>query len=352
VSFPAVFRVGDRSVGVGHPVYVIAEIGANHDRDLEKALALIDAASSAGVDAVKFQTYSGSRIYSRKTPAFAYLEATSGKRSPAELLDEISLPREWQPELARHARERGVDFFSSPFDHEAVAELDALGVPLLKIASFEIVDLPLIETAAATGRPLLISTGMSTLGEIEEALAAAKRGGAEAVGLMQCVSLYPAPAELANLRAMKTMRQAFSVPVGFSDHTTGIAVPIAAAALGAAFIEKHFTLDRSSPGPDHPFALEPNELKDMVEGIRAASRAIGDGRKTGPSPEEQVEMYRLARRSLILTRDLPAGTELTRDMITVKRPGFGVKPKYLDLVVGRALRVDVEEDDILTWDMI
>ena len=193
---------------------------------------------------------------------------------------------------------------------------------------------------------------MASLGEIEDALGAAQAGGAEAVGLMQCTSVYPAPPELANLRAMDTMRRAFGVPVGLSDHTTGIAVPIAAAALGAAFVEKHFTLDRSMKGPDHPFAVEPDELKAMVTGIREAQNALGDGDKSGPSEEERREMYTLARRSLILTRDLPAGSVLERDMLTVKRPGYGIAPKYLELVLGRSLRVDGEADDILTWEMV
>lgn len=330
---------------------MIAEIGANHNRDLGLARKLIDAAVEAGADAVKFQTYSGNRIYSRKTPHFKYLEGISSK-SPAELLEEISLPREWQPVLAGYASERGTHFFSSPFDHEAVAELDALDVPVLKIASFEIVDLLLIRRAAETGRPLLISTGMAVLGEIEDALAAVRDGGGGSVGLMQCTSVYPAPADLANLRAMETMRRAFGVAVGLSDHTTGIAVPIAAAALGAAFVEKHFTLDRSLPGPDHPFALEPAEFAAMVAGIKEAHAALGNGRKEGPSPEEAEEMFTLARRSLILTRDLPRGTVLTRDMLTVKRPGYGIAPKLLDVVIGRTLQLDVEEDDVLTWAML
>ena len=352
MRFPSEFDIGGRRVGGPSPCYVIAEVGSNHDRDLGKARRLIEAAAESGADAVKFQTYSGARIYSRKTPSFAYLEPVSGDRPPSELLSEIELPREWQGELAAHAAGVGIHFFSSPFDADAIAELDALDVPALKIASFEIVDLQLIECAAATGRPLLISTGMSTLGEIEEALDAAGRGGARAVGLLQCVSLYPAPDHLANLRAMDTMRQAFGVPVGFSDHTTGIAVPIAAAARGAAFIEKHLTLDRSSPGPDHPFALEPDELRALVDGVRAAEAALGDGGKDGPAEEERGEMYRLGRRSLVLTRDAPAGTPLTRDLLTTKRPGFGVRPKYLELVLGRPLVRDVEEDDILTWDLI
>jgi sialic acid synthase SpsE len=352
VTLPEVFDIGDRSVGPGLPAYVIAEIGSNHDRDLDKARALIDGAAAAGADAAKFQTYSGRRIYSRHTPAFEYLAPLTGERSPVELLEEIELPREWQRELADHAGSVGIDFFSTPFDHQAVAELDELGVPVLKIASFEIVDVELIERAAATGRPLLISTGMATLGEIEDALAAARRGGASAVGLMQCVSLYPAADELQNLRSMETLRRAFGVPVGFSDHTLGIAVPIAAAALGACFIEKHFTLDKTAPGPDHPFALEPDELEAMVNGIRAAEAALGDGRKEGPSEEERREMYRLGRRSLVATRAIPAGTALTREALTTKRPGFGIRPKDIDLVLGRPVVRDVEEDEVLTWDMV
>jgi N,N'-diacetyllegionaminate synthase len=351
VSLPASFEIGGRPVGPGHLTYVIAEAGANHNRDMGIARELIDVAAAAGADAVKFQTYSGDRIYSRKTPKFKYLEGVSDK-SPAELLEEISLPRDWQEPLQAYAVERGIHFFSSPFDHEAVRELDALDVPVLKIASFEIVDLPLIGAAAATGRPLIVSTGMASLGEIEDALKAAEVGGAPAVGLMQCTSVYPAPPERANLRAMETLATAFGVPVGLSDHTTGINVPIAAAALGAAFVEKHFTLDRSMTGPDHPFALEPGELREMVAGIRAAQAALGDGRKDGPSPGEREEMYRLGRRSLIAARDLPAGTVLDADMITTKRPGFGIAPKYLELVVGRVLKVDVEEDEILPWEML
>jgi sialic acid synthase SpsE len=351
MDLPQEFSIGGRMVGPGHPTYVIAEAGANHNRDWDTARRLVDVAAQAGADAVKFQTYSGRGIYSAKTPRFKYLEPLTDQ-SPAELLEDIALPREWQADLDAYARDRGLHFFSTPFDHEAIGQLAALDVPVLKIASFEIVDVELIRAAAATGRPLIISTGMAVLGEIEDALQAAAAGGAPAVGLMQCTSVYPAPAERINLRAMATMERAFGVPVGLSDHSLGIAVPIAAAALGAAFIEKHFTLDRTLPGPDHPFAVEPDELKAMVTGIREAHAAQGDGRKTGPSPEEREEMYPLGRRSLILTRDLPAGTTLERDMLTTKRPGFGIAPKHLEIVLGRPLKIDVEEDDILVWEMI
>jgi sialic acid synthase SpsE len=350
VTLPREFAIGDRTVGPGHPCYVIAEAGANHNKDLGIARRLIDVAAGAGADAVKFQTYSGA-LYSTKTPGFKYLEPTTDL-SPSELLADIALPREWQGELAAYATERGIDFFSTPFDLDAVRELAALGVPVLKIASFEIVDPQLIRAAGATGLPLIISTGMAMLGEIEDAIEAAVDGGAPAVGLMQCTSVYPAPANRINLRAMATMERAFAVPVGLSDHALGTAVPIAAAALGAAFVEKHFTLDRTMTGPDHPFALEPEELRAMVSGIREAQLALGDGLKAGPTPEEREEMFILGRRSLIAARDLAAGTRLERDMITTKRPGFGIAPKHVDLVVGRELKVDVEADEILLWEML
>jgi sialic acid synthase SpsE len=351
MALPSEFAIGDRLVGPGHPTYVIAEAGANHNRDWDTARRLIDVAAEAGADAVKFQTYSGASLYSTKTPKFKYL-APITDASPSQLLEDISLPREWQPDLDAYARERGLHFFSTPFDAQAVDELDALDVPVLKIASFEIVDVELIRRAASTGRPLIISTGMAVFGEIEDALAAAVEGGAPAVGLMQCTSVYPAPPPTINLRAMGTMERVFAVPVGLSDHSLGIAIPIAAAALGAAFVEKHFTLDRTMTGPDHPFAVEPDELKAMVTGIREAQEALGDGRKRGPTPEEREEMYPLGRRSLIVTRDIPAGTPLEREMLTTKRPGFGIAPKHLELVLGRPLKVDVEADDILVWEMV
>src|SRR6266540_3271050 len=256
--FRSKFTIGDHAVGVGSPVYVIAEAGANHNRDLGIAKQLIDVASEAAADAVKFQTYKGSDLYSSKTPRFEYLK---DDRPPNEILDELALPREWQPELAEYARSRGIAFFSAPFDDDAVDGLAALGVPAMKIASYELIDLPLIRRAAAVGVPMILSTGMATYGEIEDALDAVAESGNREVALLRCASVYPAPARIMNLRAMSTMRSAFGVPVGLSDHSEGVAVPTAAAALGAELIEKHFTLNRELPGPDHPFALEPEELR-------------------------------------------------------------------------------------------
>jgi sialic acid synthase SpsE len=200
--------------------------------------------------------------------------------------------------------------------------------------------------------PIILSTGMSTYDEIEDALGAVRDAGNRQVALLRCASVYPAPAEIMNLRAMETMREAFGVPVGLSDHTTGISVASAAAALGAELIEKHFTLSREMKGPDHPFALEPDELRAMVVAIREVEAALGNGRIEGPSAAEAKEMYRLARRSVVAAVDIPAATTITREMLTTKRPGYGVKPKDIDLLVGRVPRVDIEADDVITWDMV
>lgn len=348
-GFRGTFEIGGKPVGGGAPCYVIAEAGANHNRDFGMARELIDVAADAGADAVKFQTYTGAGIYSSKTPRFEYLK---DERSPQELLEAISLPRDWQPKLAAHAGDRGIHFFSSPFDHEAVDGLAELGVPAMKIASFEIVDLPLIRKAASVGVPLIVSTGMAVYGEIEDALAAAASEGNSSVALLRCASVYPAPPSIMNLRAMGTLRTAFGVPVGLSDHTMGISVPAGAAALGMDLLEKHFTLSRDLEGPDHPFAIEPGELKAMVEAVRDVEAALGNGRVEGPSEEEKGEMYRLARRSVIAAVDIPAGTQFTREMLTVKRPGYGIPPKYIELIVGRTARVDIEFDDVITWEMV
>jgi sialic acid synthase SpsE len=348
---PVTVRIGGREVGVGRPCYVIAEAGANHDRDLDVARRLIDVAADAGADAVKFQTYSGRALYSTKTPRFDYLGELGGK-PVHELLDEVALPREWQPILAAHCRDAGIEFLSSPFDRDAVDELDALDVAAFKIASFELVDLPLIRYAASRGRPLVLSTGMATLAEVEEAVAAATEAGAPGVCLLQCASLYPAPPKVMNLRAMPTMEQAFGVPVGLSDHTLGIHVAAAGVALGARLLEKHFTLDRTRRGPDHRFAVEPGELKELVAHVRDVEAALGDGRKRGPSDEEAVEMYAKARRSVVATCRIAAGTTITREMLTTKRPGHGILPKFIDALVGRIAAVDIDEDEVLTWEMV
>jgi N,N'-diacetyllegionaminate synthase len=347
----ASFEIAGRAVGCGAPTYVIAEAGANHNRDIGLARELIDVASDAGADAVKFQVYSGKALYSSRTPRFRYLEGISQK-PPSELLEDIALPREWIGDLAVHARARAIEFFATPFDADAVKELHEAGAPALKIASFELVDLELIAAAAATGLPLILSCGMATYGEIEDALEAVRRGGGTQVALLRCASLYPAPPLIMNLRAMSTMRAAFGLPVGLSDHTTGIAVALGARGMGMELLEKHFTLDRTMSGPDHPFAIEPSELRGLIGGIRAIEQALGNGRLEGPSDTEAQEMYRLARRSLIAARDIPAGTAIERDHLVVKRPGYGIAPKHIEHVVGRIARVDIEADEVITWEKV
>jgi sialic acid synthase SpsE len=345
------FAIAGRPVGAGAPAYVIAEAGANHNRDLGIARELIDVAADAGADAVKFQVYTGKALYSSKTPRFRYLEGVSDKDTQ-EILDDAALPREWLPELAAHCEARGITFFATPFDGDAVDELAAVGVPAFKIASFELVDLELIAAAARKGLPLILSTGMATYGEIEDALDAAVAAEATEVSLLRCASLYPAQPSIMNLRAMATMREAFGVPVGLSDHTEGISVPTGAAALGMDLLEKHFTLDRGMPGPDHPFAIEPDELRALIAAIRDVEAAMGNGRLEGPSEAEAEEMYTLARRSIVAAADIPEGTTIERPHLTVKRPGYGIAPKHMALVVGRTARVDIGFDDIVTWDMV
>jgi len=334
-------------------VYVIAEAGSNHDRKLDQAKQLIDAAAEAGADAVKFQAFNADRIVSRKGKLAEYLREKYGdEKTMNDLFRELELPREWLPELADYARQAGLDFLCTPFDLQAVDLLEApdVNVPAHKIATFELWHLPLIAHAARTGKPLILSTGMAGLGDIEDALATVAAAGGEQVMLMHCIIGYPVPFESMNLRAMDTMRAAFGVPVGLSDHSSGIAMPIAAAARGAVCVEKHFTLSRDLPGPDHPFALEPDELKEMVAGIRAVEQALGTRRKQRARSENVF--YVELRRSLFAAVDIPKGTKITKDMLTVLRPGAGLKPKYASAVIGRTAGADIAEHEPITWDKL
>lgn len=337
--------ISEKLIGENQPCFIIAEAGANHNCNLDMAKELIDVAVEAGVDAVKFQTYSAETLYSTKTPRFSHLD-----RDVWQLIKEIELPREWQNELANYCKKKGIIFFSTPFDFQAVDELAELDVPLYKIASCELVDLSLLRYTAQKGKPIILSTGMANLGDIEDALKAIFEEGNTQVALLHCNTLYPTPPKAVNLKAMDTLAAAFQVPVGFSDHTPGITIPIAAVARGAKIIEKHFTLDRNLPGPDHSFALEPNELKNMVDAIRDVELALGNGRKERVPEEEEV--YIKGRRSIIAACNITKGTVITNEMLTVKRPGYGIPPKYIDIIVGRRAKRDIDADDIITWNEI
>jgi len=343
-----VCEVDNIPFGENRPCFIVAEAGSNHNNDIDIAYKLIDSAKDAGADAVKFQIFKADLLYSKKTPHHSLYD-----KDPYNLIKDIELPREWITKLKEYADKRGIVFFASPFDFEAVDMLYSAGVEIFKIASFEIVDLELIEYVAGKGKPVIISTGLANMSEIEDAVATARMVGlsSEKICLLQCASAYPASPDIMNLRSMETMRKAFGVTTGLSDHTPGIHIPVAAVAMGARVIEKHFTLNRKMDGPDHAFAIEPDELKAMVKNIRDVEKAIGDGIKRGPSPEE-MENYEKARRSIHARVHIPMGTVITRDMLVVKRPGYGIEPKFIGIVVGRKAKVDIEEDAWIEWEMI
>jgi N-acetylneuraminate synthase/N,N'-diacetyllegionaminate synthase len=338
-------RIGEKKIGNKYPTYIIAEIGSNHNRDLNIAKELIDKAAEAGVDAVKFQTFKAEKVYSKKAPRFS-----KDKVKPLDLIKNIELPDKWHKELYEYAINKNLHFLSSPFDYESVDLLNDIGVPAFKVASFEITDLELLGYIAKKNKPMILSTGMANLEEVQEALYAIRSQGNDEIILLHCNSLYPSPVEIVNLNAIKTMSEEFKIPIGFSDHTLGIHIPVAATTIGARVIEKHITLNRKMKGPDHFFALEPNELKQMVENIRDVEKATGSGIKER-SKEEQ-EMYEKGRRSIIAAKYIQKGTKITRDMLIIKRPGFGIKPKYINQVVGKIAKIDIQEDEIISGEMI
>ena len=336
-----------RWIGDGQPCFVVAEIGSNHNHDFALATQMIDAAADAGVDAVKFQTFRAQSHYSRRAPGFSYLNDCN----IFDLIESLELDRSWHAPLKEHAERLNLVFLSSPCDIEAIDELDRLGTAAFKVASFDLTDVGLIRHMASTGRAVMLSTGLADWMDIQRAVDAIRETGNEKIVLLQCTSLYPAPARLSNVRAIPVMREAFGVLTGYSDHTEGDHVCLAAVAVGACVIEKHFTLDRSLPGPDHSFAIEPAPLKQMMQRLRDVEAAMGDGAKTGPRPEER-EMFDKGRRSLHAACRIAKGDVITPNMITAKRPGLGIQPYLLDVVVGRVARADIEEDQWVTWDMI
>lgn len=345
------FTLGGRLVEPGQPVYIVAEMSANHNQSYDQAVEIVRAAHRAGADAVKLQTYTPDTLTIQSdNPVFEIGEGTIwARRTLYDLYGEAYTPWDWQPKLKMVAAELGLDLFSSPFDPTAVAFLEEMDVVAFKVASFEIVDLPLIRRIAQTGKPMIISTGMATLAEIDEAVRTARDAGAQQIALLKCTSAYPAPAEEMNLRTIPHLAAAFGLPVGLSDHTLGIAVPVAAVALGACIVEKHFTLSRSVPGPDSAFSLEPHEFRAMVDAIREAERALG---RVSYEVTEREAASRVFRRSLFVVRDVKAGELLTEDNVRSIRPGQGLHTRYLEQVLGRRAREDVHRGTPLSWDLI
>jgi pseudaminic acid synthase len=342
-------EIGDRRVGPGKPVYIVAEMSANHNRNFDEAVRIIKAAKQCGADAVKLQTFTPDTItFPSEATYFRIAGGTiwDGQKL-YDLYSKTFMPWEWQPQLKTIANDLSLDLFSSAFDPTAVDFLETMGVPVHKIASLEIVDIPLIEKMASTGKPLIISTGMASLGEIEEAVGAAYHAGATQMALLKCTSAYPAPPEEMNLETIRHLAETFGIPVGLSDHTVGIAVPIAAVALGASMVEKHFTLSRSIPGPDTPFSLEPEEFRAMVEGIRITEQAVGRVHYGITGNEAKSLAF---RRSLFVVRDVESGDAFTEGNVRSIRPGHGLHPRYLRTIMGRHASQDIKAGTPLSWE--
>jgi N,N'-diacetyllegionaminate synthase len=330
-------------------VFVIAEAGVNHNGSLDLALQLVDAAKASGADAVKFQTFRADQLATRSAHKAPYQErTTANSESQFEMLQRLQLDAAAHRCLIHHCRNTGIQFLSSPFDTQSADLLATMDVPLYKVPSGEITNLPFLEHLARKNRPLILSTGMSTLGEVEEAVQVLQFAGAIQLTLLHCVTEYPAPYAEVNLRAMQTLKSAFGLPVGYSDHTSGIEISIAAVALGAEVIEKHFTLDRSLPGPDHSASLEPVELRQMVTAIRHVEAALGTGIKAPARCE--LPNISVARKSVVAARTLPTGHQLAAGDLEIKRPGDGLAPKLLPTLIGRTLRASVAKDEIINWD--
>ena len=344
-------KIGGRWIGRGHPTYIVAEMSANHHGKIDEAIRLIHAAKESGADAVKLQTYTPDTLTLKSDhECFRIGKGTLWQgRTLHDLYGEAYMPWEWQPRLKQVADQIGIDLFSSPFDFTAVEFLEGMGVPAYKIASFEIVDIPLIEKVSRTGKPVIISTGMATLSEIEEAVRAARKAGARQIALLKCTSAYPAPPGEMHLRTIPHLADAFDVPVGLSDHTLGIAVAVASIALGACIVEKHFTFSRSTPGPDSTFSLEPHEFKALVESIRIAEKALGEVRYDVGDTERPSRVF---RRSLFVVKEIKGGECFTAENVRSIRPGNGLHPRYLPEVLSRRAKRNLEPGTPLTWSVI
>lgn len=343
-------EIAGRPIGPNHPPYVVAELSANHGGSLETALAVIDAGADTGADAIKLQTYTADTLtIDSDAPDFTIKGGLWNGRTLYDLYQEAHTPWAWHQALFERGKARGVPVFSTPFDETAVDFLQELGAPAFKIASFEMIDHPLIRKVASTGKPTVMSTGMASFAEIDEAVAVFREAGGRELILLHCISGYPTPAEQANLRRIPEMAARYGCVIGLSDHTMGTAVSVAATALGASFIEKHFILSRSDGGPDSSFSMEPAEMAALVRDTRAAFSALGSGGEM----RSEVEKGSLAfRRSIYVVRDIAQGETLSAENVRIIRPGYGLAPKHLPEVVGRAAKQNLKRGTALTWDMI
>jgi pseudaminic acid synthase len=344
-------QIGQRFVGPSHSVYIVAEMSANHGQNFDQAVKIIQAAKEAGADAVKLQTYTPDTLTLDSDREYFHIKKGTlweGKNLYA-LYGEAYTPWDWQPRLKEIANGVGLDLFSTPFDFTAVDFLEKMDCPVYKIASFELVDLPLIRKVARTGKPIIMSTGMATLSEIDEAVQAAREAGAMQIALLKCNSAYPAPPEEMNLRTIPHLAEAFQVVAGLSDHTLDIAIPAAAVALGACIVEKHFTLSRAAPGPDSAFSLEPHEFKAMVQAVRTVEKALG---QVNYAVTEHEAASRIFRRSLFVVKDLKAGDVFTEENVRSIRPGHGLAPKFMPEVLGRKAAQDILRGTPFSFELV
>lgn len=345
------FQIGGRPIGPGHPVYIIAEISGNHNHSFDEALRIVDAAAEAGVDAVKLQTYTPDTItIDCDNEHFQIGKGTIWEgKNLYKLYGEAYTPWEWQPRIKEHAERAGLHCFSSPFDPTSVDFLEEMGVDAYKIASFELVDIPLIQHVASKGKPVIMSTGMGTLGEVDEAVRALRKAGCEDFALLKCTSAYPSPPEAMNLATIPHMAQAFRCPVGLSDHTLSNASTVAAVALGACIIEKHITLSRSVPGPDSAFSLEPLEFKALVQEARDAQLAVG---RVNYQPTQKELASTVFRKSLFAAEDIKKGEPFTPANMRCIRPGYGLHPRHYGEVMGARASRDIAKGTPMSWALV
>jgi pseudaminic acid synthase len=346
-----ILNINGRTIGSGHPCYIVAELSANHRQNFDEAVKLIEAAKESGADAIKIQTYTPDTLTIDCDNHYFRIKKGSiwEDRNLYDLYDEAQTPWDWQPKLKEKAEKLGLDFFSTPFDSTAVDFLAEMDVPAYKIASFEIVDLPLIHKIAETGKPVILSTGMANLAEIDEAVRTIRNTGNQQLALLKCTSAYPAPPEDINLRTIEHLACTYKVPTGLSDHTLNIAVPVAAVSLGACIIEKHITLRRSDGGPDSTFSLEPSEFRAMAEAVRTAEKALGE--VSYQITEKEVQ-NRVFRRSLFAVEDIDAGQPFTKKNVRSIRPGQGLHTRYLNTVLGKKALTAIVRGTPISWDLI
>jgi len=347
---PPAFSIGENAIGPGHPVYIVAEMSANHNQDFKQALAIIAAAKQAGADAIKIQTYTASTITLNARNEYFNVTGTIWEgKNLYDLYQEAHTPWDWQPKLKAYADEIDIELFSSPFDETAVDFLEDMAVAAYKVASFELVDIPLLKKIAATGKSVIVSTGMATLAEIEEAVAVLRATGNDQVALLKCTSAYPAPAEEMNLQTIPHLANTFQLPVGLSDHTLGDEVAIAAVALGACVIEKHLTLSRQTPGPDSSFSMEPHEFAAMVDRIRCVEKALGKVTYEMTAKQKECLKY---RRSLFIAADMNPGDVFSPRNVRSVRPADGLHTRFLPDILGKKVTRAVQKGTPLTWDII